>query len=101
MCLLELAFHSHCILSVSHLAICSERGRHKWMVIAFTAATDGQIALWDCQDLFSCHTDSSDVEKPVHGHQNPILVYRAHQSGVNDIAISCHSGIDVHSVLHL
>jgi WD40 repeat protein len=91
MCLLQLAFHDHCILSVTHLAILSERGRDQSMVIAVTAATDGQIALWDCQELFSCHTDSSNADKVAPYHQYPIFVYKAHQSGVNDMAIAYHS----------
>jgi hypothetical protein len=65
------------------------------MVIAVTAATDGQIALWDCQELFSCHTDSSNADKVAPYHQYPIFVYKAHQSGVNDMAIAYHSGVDV------
>lgn len=65
------------------------------MVVALTAATDGQIALWDCKDLLSnsaSHTDSPHGDKPVGSHHDPISVYKAHQSGVNDVAICKHSG---------
>ncbi|XP_062515131.1 tRNA (34-2'-O)-methyltransferase regulator WDR6-like isoform X2 [Corticium candelabrum] len=93
--LMELPFHNHCIMSVTHLVHSLEEERRGWLVVAFTAATDGRIAVWNCQDLLSngashfvCSPNESD-----NGQHDPISVYSAHQSGVNDITVSRHSGL--------
>ncbi|KAM4610842.1 tRNA (34-2'-O)-methyltransferase regulator WDR6 [Polymixia lowei] len=78
----ESFYHQRCVLSVATCSLEDRRGnRHK---LLFTAATDGNIAVWDATALSSFSSGSlSDAPTP----PMPRLSIPAHQSGVNSLAV--------------
>ncbi|CAG8539255.1 557_t:CDS:10 [Ambispora gerdemannii] len=83
----DATFHNKCILQVRHLVIESQQHEEEnseyennvdqeRRIILFTCATDGRVALWD-KDLIS---QLLQHQKPL---DQPIQVYKVHQSGVN------------------
>ncbi|XP_061830210.1 tRNA (34-2'-O)-methyltransferase regulator WDR6 [Nerophis lumbriciformis] len=79
----ETFHHQRCVLSV---ATCSlEDGKGNSYVLLFSAATDGQIAVWDVtrtSSSSSCGSSSGSPTPPT-----PCLIIAAHQSGVNSLAV--------------
>ncbi|XP_054624335.1 WD repeat-containing protein 6 isoform X2 [Dunckerocampus dactyliophorus] len=79
----ETFHHQRCVLSV---ATCSlEDGKGNRYLLLFSAATDGQIAVWDLTQttwLSSLGSPSASATPPT-----PCLIIAAHQSGVNSLAV--------------
>nr|CAD7200019.1 unnamed protein product [Timema douglasi] len=71
-------FHGCCVLTVS---VMSFEGRH----LVATAASDGQVALWDMTRLVSSDlcADDTDTNNQVSPELEPILNTRSHKAGVN------------------
>nr|CAD7431915.1 unnamed protein product [Timema monikensis] len=71
-------FHGCCVLTVS---VTSCEGRH----IVATAASDGQVALWDMTRLVSSDLCADDMytNNQVSPELEPILNMRPHKTGVN------------------
>lgn len=68
--------HRRCVLSVA--TCCSEDRQGNRCKLLFSAATDGQVAVWDFTSL-----PSSSQTSP-----SPVFTFSAHQSGVNSLAVS-------------
>ncbi|CAO3609505.1 unnamed protein product [Cunninghamella echinulata] len=88
--LVDGTWHAKCILQINHIVIKQENGNHK--VLFFTSATDGRVAIWDfSEELFSVFNNidvEMDPTKPAIKLTEPVSNYRAHMSGVNNLAIS-------------
>nr|CAD7573675.1 unnamed protein product [Timema californicum] len=71
-------FHGCCVLTVS---VTSCEGKH----LVATAASDGQVALWDMTRLVSSDlcADDTDTNNQVSPELEPILNTRSHKAGVN------------------
>nr|XP_057940757.1 WD repeat-containing protein 6 isoform X2 [Doryrhamphus excisus] len=77
----ETFHHQRCVLSV---ATCSlEDGKGNRYMMLFSAATDGQIAVWDLTQTTSISSPGSPLATP----PTPCLIIAAHQSGVNSLAV--------------
>ncbi|XP_077370950.1 tRNA (34-2'-O)-methyltransferase regulator WDR6 isoform X1 [Festucalex cinctus] len=75
----ETFYHQRCVLSV---ATCSlQDGKGNRYVLLFSAATDGNIAVWDLTQATS-GSPSGPPTPPM-----PCLTIAAHQSGVNSLAV--------------
>ncbi|KAK7884616.1 hypothetical protein WMY93_027739 [Mugilogobius chulae] len=82
----ESFYHQRCVLSVSTCCLRDTQGhRHK---LLFSAATDGQIAVWDFTSFSSSNQNPS----------LPIFTVPAHQSGVNSLDIYPMQDNDSHLI---
>ncbi|KAM6924900.1 tRNA (34-2'-O)-methyltransferase regulator WDR6 [Xenentodon cancila] len=78
----ETFYHQRCVLSV---ATCSlEDDKNSRFKILFSAATDGNIAVWHLTEALSPSTDDSS---PATTPPIPCLDIPAHQSGINSLAV--------------
>lgn len=110
LCTEEIDHHHHCLLAVKYIIlketvfpmVCHS-------ALLCTAATDGQIAIWDVTPhLLSlvrtqvCESDSTETADPVCKKSVPVLLHSvmAHQSGINDFAITTtQTGAGEHELL--
>lgn len=91
--------HRRCILVVKHLTHPTAHPTHLKLashIVVCSAATDGQVIMWDLTLLLQSWLDSvmecgidTDAVCPV----VPLCVMSCHQSGINDIDIRSTSGI--------
>ncbi|CDS06389.1 hypothetical protein LRAMOSA08917 [Lichtheimia ramosa] len=86
------SWHTRCILQTDHLVIPGSNGKRD-RILFFTTATDGRIAIWDISDRL--HEAIEDVEaleedpmSTATKFTEPVYFYRAHQSGVNGLAVA-------------
>ena len=99
-----LQFHNRCVLTLSHITVSSPTRHTQTGDLAplclLSAATDGRVAVWNVNPLPSllCEATSSVSESGVGNGStefsgerpsaHPLAVCQAHQSGINDIAIT-------------
>ena len=102
----QVDYHNHCVLVVKYAVCHSSSPRGKVAVLLCSAATDGVIALWgDLGELLLGRaqrgSEDSHLEDPTGAEigqgksdcfASPLLSFRAHQSGVNDIAMMVKPG---------
>ncbi|KAJ3038010.1 WD repeat-containing protein 6 [Rhizophlyctis rosea] len=77
-------YHNRCVLKCQTVVVPGGEGRQAGILLV-TAGTDGRIAVWDCNGL----ADSEEVMQL----KDPIVVHRAHQSGVNGLHVRLY-GVD-------
>lgn len=99
-CLGQVDYHSHCVLVVRHIVCLSQSSLANGppLVLLCSAATDGVVAMWG--DLGKLLLDWAEQKRgdglPQAGlgqgeldcFAAPLLSFRAHQSGVNDIDVT-------------
>ena len=96
----QLEHHRRCVLCVKHFthptATCANTPVQLYNhVIVCSAATDGQLVLWDVtmvlqtwlDSVSGCSTESDNMCPAV-----PLCVVQCHQSGINDTDIKCIPG---------
>ncbi|KAI7878980.1 WD40 repeat-like protein [Lichtheimia hyalospora FSU 10163] len=86
------SWHNRCILQTEHLVIPGSNGKRD-RILFFTTATDGRIAVWDISDrLYEAIEDVAALEEDPMStatkFTEPVYHYRAHQSGVNGLAVA-------------
>ena len=117
-------FHQHCVLRVKHyitrpstsdqqrsqqVTLHSLGGAVRSPVLAFSAASDGNIALWDISQLLLAAATASTCSGDVKSHycdddvcahpdggvtrlDAPLLILQHHQSGVNSLDVTGRQG---------
>ncbi|KAJ8015916.1 hypothetical protein DPEC_G00001660 [Dallia pectoralis] len=79
----ESFYHQRCVLSVA--TCCLEDKQNNWYVLLFSAATDGQIVVWDMSNQVTNPEDKPPTVPLT--PPSPLLTVHAHQSGVNALAV--------------
>lgn len=82
----NVSYHCCCILLVSCTVLSFANNE---LVLLISAATDGQLVLWDMSSLLEhwFHTQSSEEPALCSQFLNPLTSINVHQSGINDFAV--------------